>query len=229
MKGSVLILHGALGSAHQFQRLADALAPHMHVRILEFIGHGEMPDVQDPWTIDLFAAQLEHELERMPVRPTKIIGYSMGGYVALRVAQRRADLIERILTLGTKLAWSFEGAAKEIRMLDPETIQQKVPAFAADLQRRHSADRWKTVLQRTAEMMTALGAEPVVTQESVAGCLVPVHYGIGDRDEMVTLEETIAFYRATPNAQLSVLPGTRHPIEKVDTSLFVQTILRWIA
>jgi pimeloyl-ACP methyl ester carboxylesterase len=228
MMRSVLILHGALGSAHQFQRLAEALAPHMHVRILEFVGHGEMPDSAEPWSIDLFATQLEHELERMPVRPTKIIGYSMGGYVAIRLAQRRADLIDRVLTLGTKLDWSVEGAAREIRMLDPDVIQAKVPAFAADLQRRHGTDRWRNILQQTATMMTTLGAAPLLTPENVVNLFIPVHYGIGDRDEMVTLEETIAFYRATPNAQLSVLPGTRHPIEKVETQLFVQTILRWI-
>jgi hypothetical protein len=40
--------------------------------------------------------------------------------------------------------------------------------------------------------------------------------GIGDKDVMVTLEETIEVYRKLPNAALVVLPNTQHPIEKVD-------------
>jgi pimeloyl-ACP methyl ester carboxylesterase len=152
----------------------------------------------------------------------------MGGYVALRLAQRRPELMSKILTLGTKLDWSAEGAAREIRMLDADKIEAKVPAFAADLQRRHGADRWKTVLAKTADLMVGLGQEPLLTPESVSTLATPVRYGIGDRDEMVTLEETMRFYRATPAAELTVLPGTRHPIEKVDLDLLVAEITRFL-
>lgn len=230
----LVVLHGALGSAHQFEPLRAAL-PGVDVHVLEFHGHGSAPDVADPWTIDLFAHQLEDLLENFhedlhedPHKVLSVFGYSMGGYVAIRLAQRRPDLISRILTLGTKLDWSPEGAAKEIKMLNADVIEQKVPAFAADLQRRHGSDHWRTVLTKTAELMVDLGAQPVLTEQNVADLTVPVRFGIGDRDEMVTLEETIRFYRATPQAQLTVLPGTRHPIEKVNLDLLIPEIERFL-
>lgn len=227
----LVVLHGALGSAHQFEPLRAAL-PGVDIHVLEFHGHGSAPDVEAPWTIDLFAHQLEDLLEDLLSDlhevPHVVFGYSMGGYVAIRLAQRRPDLISRILTLGTKLDWSPEGAAKEIKMLNADVIEQKVPAFAADLQRRHGADRWRTVLAKTAELMVDLGAQPVLTEHNVADVTVPVRYGIGDRDEMVTQEETIRFYRATPQAQLTVLPGTRHPIEKVNLDLLIPEIERFL-
>ncbi len=44
----------------------------------------------------------------------------------------------------------------------------------------------------------------------------PVLISIGDKDAMVTLEETIAVYRRLKNANLIVLPNTEHSIEKIN-------------
>ncbi|RPI67590.1 MAG: alpha/beta fold hydrolase [Ignavibacteriae bacterium] len=229
----LVVLHGALGSAHQFEPLR-ALLPDVRLHILEFHGHGAAAEIDAPWTIDLFADQLQTYLQSIRadllsdllpdlLSDLPVLGYSMGGYVALRLAQRDSS-ISRILTLGSKLDWSPDGAAKEIKMLDADVIEAKVPAFAADLQRRHGADRWRTVLAKTADMMIGLGNDPVLTEGDMAKISIPVRYGLGDRDEMVTLDETARFYRATPGAELVVLPGTRHPIEKVRPHLLVEQI-----
>ena len=208
----LVILHGALGSAHQFEALARDVEAD---EVIEFYGHGSQPDVDQPWTMDLFVDQLEEALDG----PSVIYGYSMGGYVAIELSKRRPDLVTRVLTTGTKLKWSPEESAKEVKMLNPDVIEQKVPHFAADLARRHGSDHWKTVLKKTADLMVDLGANPRLTTDTMSQVSIPVMYMIGDRDEMVTMEETIDFYRATPDAQLAVLHNTRHPIEKVRTDM----------
>jgi hypothetical protein len=42
---------------------------------------------------------------------------------------------------------------------------------------------------------------------------------LGDRDKMVTLEETASVYKALPSAQMCILPATQHPIEQVNNDL----------
>jgi pimeloyl-ACP methyl ester carboxylesterase len=222
----ITILHGALGSAHQFEPLRAALG--VPSQVITFHGHGGTTDVDQPWSIDLFSRQLEHELERTSQRPAQIFGYSMGGYVALDCALRRPDLIGRIVTLGSKLHWTREGAEHETLKLNPEVIEAKVPAFAADLAARHGAERWRTVLIKTADLMRDLGAAPVLTHERIGALTLPVRYGIGDRDEMVTLAETHEFYKATPGAEFAVLPGTRHPMERVKVDLLSNHILSFL-
>ena len=39
---------------------------------------------------------------------------------------------------------------------------------------------------------------------------------MGDRDTMVSIEETLDAYRALPAGELEVLPATPHPMERVD-------------
>jgi len=220
MTDRILVLHGALGSAHQFTEIQDRIAETgTAVSVMEFVGHGDHPDVDGPWTMDLFVDQLASYLDEHRWNSANIFGYSMGGYVAMTLAVRRPELVGRILTLGTKLHWTTEGALAETRMLDAEKIASKVPHFAQDLAARHGADHWKTVLQKTAEMMLDLGTSPRLTPDTMDRVACPVRFMLGDRDEMVTLEETRTFQQSTPGSELSVLPGTRHPIEKVRPEL----------
>ncbi len=44
---------------------------------------------------------------------------------------------------------------------------------------------------------------------------------IGDKDNMVTLEESTEVYRSLPNAKLAVLPDTKHPMDKVRPNLLL--------
>lgn len=51
---------------------------------------------------------------------------------------------------------------------------------------------------------------------------------LGDRDKMVTLDETLAVYKQLPNAQCGVLPGTPHAFEQVNIPLLAQLIKEFL-
>src|SRR6185312_9159050 len=106
-------------------------------------------------------------------------------------------------------------ASREIQMLNPEKIAQKLPAFAEALQQRHAPNDWKVLLEKTAAMMLALGADNTLKTADYAGIATPALILLGDRDKMVSLEETVAVYKALPNARMSMLPATQHPIEQI--------------
>jgi len=221
----IIILHGALGSRHQFDDLIERCGS--TARFIEFPGHGSTADQEAPWSIAAFADHVANELEQIGGRARES-GYSMGGYVAMYLAVQRPDLVSRILTVGTKLAWNPATAAHEAARLDPEAILAAVPRFAADLMRRHGDDRWKTVLAKTASLMHDLGRTPLLTPESVATIHQPVRLCVGDRDTMVSIDETAVIARALPHGQLAVLPGTRHPMEQLDLQQLMFHLSTWL-
>lgn len=47
----------------------------------------------------------------------------------------------------------------------------------------------------------------------------PVRFMVGDRDALVSVEETEAAANQTPKGELVVLPNTPHPIEQIDVEL----------
>jgi len=107
-----------------------------------------------------------------------------------------------------------EIATKEIKMLDAEKIAVKIPAFAAALEKRHRPNDWKMVLNKTAEMMIGLGNDNPLQLTDYAAIEQPVMISIGDKDAMVTLEETIEVYRRLKHANFMVLPDTQTPDRK---------------
>ncbi|MEM9824780.1 MAG: alpha/beta fold hydrolase, partial [Bacteroidota bacterium] len=132
MKENIILLHGALGSQQQMQALAPLLSPHFAVHSLNFLGHGGDPS-ETHFTMKALAQQVKTFIEEKQLGRTHIFGYSMGGYVALNLALDHPEQIQSIVTFGTKFNWSKEAAEKEVKMLNPELIEAKVPQFAQRL------------------------------------------------------------------------------------------------
>jgi len=215
---TILLLHGAIGASGQLQPLAEQLRSNYKVYTLDFSGHGGKPVVGEAFSIQLFADNVLRFMKEHGLDSTAIFGYSMGGYVGMYLAKHHPEKVSKVVTLATKFHWDAETAAREIKMLDPDKIEQKIPAFAVTLKDRHTPDGWRDVLQKTTEMMTALGNDNTLKPEDYTGITTPTMILLGDRDKMVGLEETVATYKALPNGAMGMLPNTQHPIEQVDVA-----------
>ena len=211
----LLLLHGALGARSQLDALLPLVAHLGPVVALDLEGHGARPAADRPFRIEHFAGNVRELLAAQGVERAAIFGYSMGGYVALHLAATHPALVSAVFTLGTKLAWSPETAAREVAQLDPATIAAKVPRFAQALAARHVGAGWERVLRETAGLLRELGDRPPLTANVLAGIACPVRLAVGDRDATVTLEETRDAMRALPRGELEVLPATPHPFERV--------------
>jgi pimeloyl-ACP methyl ester carboxylesterase len=219
----ILLLHGALGSAAQWKPLEPLLHPSFIMHRFSFTGHGGLT-IPDQISMQDLADQVkEYILKNIPADVSlTLFGYSMGGYAALLFAAQNNHIpLERIITLGTKLYWNVEVAKKEILMLDPEMIKEKIPAFALELEKRHHPSDWKLLLNKTAFMMEDLGAHQYLNDETFSQIAVPCKLMLGDKDKMVSLDETLNAFKAIKNASLSILPSTSHPIEKLNLQRLV--------
>jgi len=121
---------------------------------LDVSDHGAK-DFSNGFGIAAFSKELHEFILKNKLEKTSVFGYSMGAYVALYLSSQHPEILGNIITLGTKFSWSPEIAEKEIKMLDPEIIKEKVPKFALSLEKRHS-DNWIILLNKTAEMILEL-------------------------------------------------------------------------
>ena len=224
----LLLLHGALGAKTQLDPLARLLEKNFDCDTLNFEGHGDRFSDQ-PFSIDLFANNLADFLDEKKLTRVNVFGYSMGGYVALKLALLQPARFDKIMTLGTKFKWSPEEAAKEVKMLNPEKIEEKVPAFAHMLNNLHTAQSWKINLQKTAAMMLELGNGKAMNNEQFSQIKTKCIIGVGDQDTMVTREETEQVANAIPRAKFYLLPETIHPIDKVDLNKVAGKIREFIS
>jgi pimeloyl-ACP methyl ester carboxylesterase len=224
----LILLHGAIGSREQLFPLAEVLEQYDTVYTLNFTGHGGENIPADPFSIELFAKDVVRYMQQHNIEFANIFGYSMGGYVAMYLAKNYPEKIERIITLATKFYWDEAVAANEVKMLNAETIEQKVPAFAKQLKQRHAPNDWKLVMQKVREMLVSLGSNNTLKTEEYSSVTTPSLLLLGDRDKMVTFDETVTVYRRLSKAQFGVLPNTSHPIEQVNIDMLAHMVSQFL-
>lgn len=214
-----MLLHGALASGTQLRDLAARLG-RPGARTPDLAGHGERP--AEPMTLQDFVETALTDGEA----PADLVGYSLGGYVALAAAIAYPERVRRLVTIATKLAWTPDVAAAETRRLDPDRLAERAPDFVAALDERHPGPGWRPLVEHTATFLTSLGAGPPLELERVA---CPTLVVVGDADAMVTREECEDAVRRIPGARLEVVAGAPHQYERMDLDLLAPRIADFLS
>lgn len=220
---TIIFLHGALGAATQFDTLLPYLSPHYNCIVLDLPFHGINKDIVTP-SIETYADYVIHCIEQNNHQSVSLFGYSMGGYIALFIAHRRPDLIEKVLTLATKFEWTHPSANKQLSMLKPTMLQEKISSYTSYLNTLHHAIEWNEVVNQIIEKLIA---HPPIDHKLLSEIKIPCRLGVGDQDTMVTLQETMDAYKQLQLGSLYVLPSTPHPLEKVNPHLIAQQCINY--
>jgi pimeloyl-ACP methyl ester carboxylesterase len=208
--------------------LAQALGGQFDKLIPDLPGHGSKSSDTAAMTIESITNWLNEFIRLNALEKPFVFGYSLGGYVALYHALKYPDVIGRIFTFGTKYAWTPEEAAKQVKMLNADAIEAKVPSFAQVLKERHGNENWRKVLSTTAGIMQDLGDHPLVTTENVSEITIPVCIAVGSDDYMVTLEESKQIASSLPFGVYKAVEGLPHAIEKIEGEKMKDLILEFI-
>lgn len=196
----------------QLVPLQEKLSLEREVFIMDFEGHGILKSEKD-FSIQLFTHNVIDFLKERKISKIDIFGYSMGGYVALNLAMKHPNLVGKITTLGTKFEWTPTFAEKEIKMLNPDNIQMKVPAFAERLKLLHGTENWKIVVLKTAKMMQDLGEKPTLEIGDYLKIKTATLICLGELDAMSTQAESKQVSKWLPNGKFQEIENLKHPIE----------------
>jgi pimeloyl-ACP methyl ester carboxylesterase len=93
----IVLLHGLMGRARTWWRVAEWLRPYGAVYGLDARGHGHAPRV-GPWTTERFASDVADALRTLDAGPAVLIGHSMGGLHAWAVAARYPELVRAVVS-----------------------------------------------------------------------------------------------------------------------------------
>jgi 2-succinyl-6-hydroxy-2,4-cyclohexadiene-1-carboxylate synthase len=82
---AILLLHGFTGCKENWSFLAESLSKQYKVIALDLIGHGHThsPEVHDRYSFERVCSDLHDLLEHLSISKVHLLGYSMGGRVAL--------------------------------------------------------------------------------------------------------------------------------------------------
>lgn len=211
---ALILLHGALGSDANLTQIAQLLSSDYTVYPFCFSGHGNNPFSKD-FGIDQFSEELQQFLLENNLEQPAVFGFSMGGYVALKLEAKNPNSFSKIITLGTKFDWNVTSSEKEASFLNPKILEEKVPAYASYLKSLHG-DSWVELVERTAQMMLEMGQNPPLSSSDLKKISCSVVCGRGENDKMVREDETLAVVEQINNARYEEVPNWIHPIERLN-------------
>ena len=228
MTTPLLLLHGAIGSKSQYDKLAAALSDNFEVHAIDFEGHGAQPDAGRPFRMSHFAENVITYMDQHNIAQANLFGHSMGGYVALLLAAHAPKRVGKVFTLGLMFNWNPDVAQQLLRNFNVAKIKEKVPHFAQALAERHTGIGWEENMAKSADMTLDLGHSHTLTHDLLATIEHPVIVSLGDQDNATTLEESAAAARTLPNGALQVFPHTKHPLERINVPMVTHAVERFL-
>ncbi|HEX6701776.1 MAG TPA: alpha/beta fold hydrolase [Gaiellaceae bacterium] len=94
---SLLLVHGLGGAASNWVELVPLLAPRFRLLVPDLPGHGGSSPLPAAPTLNPFADAVAAMAEREGMLPAAVVGHSLGGVVALRLALRRPHAVRALV------------------------------------------------------------------------------------------------------------------------------------
>jgi pimeloyl-ACP methyl ester carboxylesterase len=211
----LVLLHGGVCTIEScMANLRRPLADGWTTIAIEQQGHGRTADIDRPLRYAQMVEDTAAVLRHLKVENADVVGYSMGGGIALRLAMRHRELVRKVVVIGTAYADDglVPGLTESFKVLKPEDV----PAAFREAYARVAPDpsRWPALVEKIMGLMVDADA---LRADDLRSIKAPTLVMVGDAD-IVRPEHAVEMFRLLPHAQLAVVPGADHfaPMAKSD-------------
>src|SRR4030088_2566954 len=97
----LILLHGGFGSVEMFGPNVELLAAGRRVIGVDLQSHGRSPAADRPMRFETMADDIAALITELKLERAAIMGFSLGGAVALRTAIQHPELVERLVLVST--------------------------------------------------------------------------------------------------------------------------------
>ena len=99
----LVLLHGGLGSGEMFTPVLPMFAERHQVIVVDLQGHGRTADIDRPIDFRLMADDIAALIDHLKLHRPDLVGYSLGGGVALQVAVKYPNKIRRLVLVSANV------------------------------------------------------------------------------------------------------------------------------
>jgi pimeloyl-ACP methyl ester carboxylesterase len=217
----VLVLHGSFMSIASMLQIIAPLAATRQVIAFEAQGHGRTVDILDRQiTYETLADDAAGVLDHLGVAQADVVGYSLGGCTAIRLAIRHPKKVRKLVP--TAAAFRLDGWDERMRdqiaTITPDAFMQT--PFHEDYARlAPNPENWPVLVEKMVAIDTTVPQD--VPVDDLQAITAPALVIAGDQDA-VTLPHTIELFIAlgggvpgdlglpAPRSRLAILPNTTH-------------------
>jgi pimeloyl-ACP methyl ester carboxylesterase len=219
----LILLHGGLAATELFSEILPLLSNTRQVIAVDLQGHGRTADINRPMSYETMADDIAALIKYLGFEKADVMGYSVGGGVALRTAVQHPDKVRKLVLVSTAFrrdGWYPEilagmaqmnaGAAEPMKQTPMYQLYARIAPKPAD---------WPVLLTKLGEMLS----KDYDWSHDVAAIKSPTLLVFGDADAVRTAH-AVQFFEllgggkkdggwdgpGISNARLAILPALTH-------------------
>lgn len=249
----VAFLHGLFGQGKNWTQVAKALAaadPSYRSILLDMPNHG-----RSQWSEAIDYPAMADQVARalQPYGPVRLVGHSMGGKIAMKIALRHPELVERLCVVDISPVdyhglSSFGDYVTGMRSLDLSTLADRAGAeehlkeYAPDpvvrsfllqnLRRVPTSEgggwRWQPNLELIAAHLDQLGAWPEADGDENPNYSGPTLWVAGAESDYITAEYGEPMRALFPRVAKVSIKNSGHWVHSAQPEVFVATLRRFL-
>ena len=214
----IILIHAGLSSGAMWEAVLPYLVEDFRVITPDSRGHGRSTNPDGRLSYPQLADDVDALIAALRLVRPVVGGYSDGGQVALELGARHPETASALVVggaypefvdSGLREIWKAFLGADAAGTPDLARVDATLGAIAENVKSQHPGgqERWRALVQQTAPMWLDYAG---LTPDEVGAVSTPVLLFTGDRDELISLDLTVALYRMLPNAELGVCPSADH-------------------
>ncbi len=236
----VVILHGLLGSSSNWRSIARRLAEQHRVFALDLRNHGDSPHVDD-MSYPAMANDVRAFLDDREIDAATVIGHSMGGKTAMRLALDAPHRVDRLVVVDIAPTVSHHDHVPWLRAmasLDPSRITRRADAetmleeaiadsamvkfLLQNLASTPSGFAWRINLEAIENNLPALLDFPV--DADVQPFTGPALFLRGTQSDYVLPKDETVIQALFPRAEVVSIEGAGHWVHAEQPARFLEAL-----
>jgi len=166
-KDPLLLLHGFTGDLHTWDFLVPMLSEHVQLIMIDIVGHGKTsaPEEISHYRMESVAADIKAILDQLTISNAHILGYSMGGRLALNFAVLYPEYIQSLI-LESASPGLEEAEVRKRRMDQDEQLASKIIAHGIE----SFVNKWENIPLFSSQKRLSAEKQAAIRRQRLENC-----------------------------------------------------------
>lgn len=231
----ILLIHGNLASKRWWNQVKIPLSEQYTVYSLDLRGCGESEQPKEGYSVPQYGEDVLTFMNQMGIEKACLIGHSMGGAVAMHVASKEPGRIEKLVLLNSAPVFGFFTSPEKYSIIEHYATQRDLLKLSLSAIAPTVADQpfFEGLVDDAyrAAFTAVHNAQSLGTidyTDWARAFTPPVLVLFGEKDILISREDTEKMQAMFPNSRLAVHPSVGHSPQIEDPNWFLQKVTSFL-
>lgn len=225
---TILFIHGLMLASESWAAQRDHFAQTHRVITFDLRGQGKSDKTRDRLDLESLAEDSAAIIEQIGGGPCHVVGFSMGSFIAMRVAARRPELVQSLSLIGPSAESEERSNMPRYRIMlalvalfGPKLLAPKMMeilfgrTYLDSAEHEQTRNRWKALVEglpKTIRFAAAASASRKAIGDELGQIVAPTLVLSGNEDKPISPVQAKRVADAIAGAKWQPFPATGHAV-----------------